>query len=254
MQTSENHYNELHKYYLSFYGFTFQAHRPTDIKELHSYLNKQIAFKKGDKVLDAGCGVCGPAIYFAKKNRISIDAITNSVEQIETAQELIYKNKLGKQIQLHLNDFHHIEKMFQPKSFDKILFLESFGHSESKGALLSASYNLLKLDGTLYIKDYFAAEIIGGDERKILMKKAVENLKREYCYYLSDLYETIETCRTLGFQIEFIQKPNFKLNNEDVVGGFEKELNINLFESDYKPIIVEPLEIKLKKVMKDKSI
>jgi len=254
METSDDHYNKFHNYYLSYYGQTFQAHRPADIEELHSYLNKQINFKKGDKVLDAGCGVCGPAIYFAKKNKISIDAISNSEKQIETAQELISKNKFGEQIQLHLNDYHYIDRMFQSESFDKILFLESFGHSENKEDLLTASYNMLKFGGVLYIKDYFAAEVTGTEQRKLQMKKAVNNLEKYYCYYLADLYDTLKTCRILGFEIEFIKKPDFKLSNNNVVGAFEKELNIDLFGNEYMPIIVEPLEIKLKKVMKDKSI
>lgn len=248
------YYDQWHSKYLAHYGNTFQAHRPADINELHYYLNHSISFSEGDKVLDAGCGVCGPAMYFAKHNKINIDAITNSEKQIETAQELIAKTKLKKQIKLHLDDYHNIDKIFQPETFDKILFLESYGHSETKDKLLANAYNGLKFGGILYIKDYFAAEITGEEQRQILMRNAVRNLAKEYYYYLPDLYETLKTCRTLGLQIEFIQKPNFKLSNEHVVGAFEKELNIDLFGNEYMPIIVEPLELKLKKVIKDVPI
>ena len=250
----KKHYNTFHKYYLKHYGNTFQAHRPFDIEELHTYLNKQIGFNAKDKVLDMGCGVCGPSVFFAKKNKITIDAVTNSEKQIETARELIKKNKLEKQIQLHLNDFHNVNQLFQPESFDKIIFLESFGHSDRKNTLLNAVYNLLKLGGNLYIKDYFAAEITGNTQRQELMKKAVLNLEKEYCYYLTDLYDTLKISRTLGFEIDFIKKTAFKLNNENVVGAFEKELNIDLFGSEYMPVIVEPLEIKLVKRVKDIGI
>lgn len=251
---SKKHYNTHHKFYLKHYGNTFQAHRPSHIEELHAYLNSHIGFVDGDKVLDAGCGVCGPAVYFAKHNKINIDAITNSEKQIETAQELIAKNKLKKQIQLHLDDYHNIDKIFQPETFDKILFLESYGHSDTKDKLLANAYNGLKFGGILYIKDYFAAEITGNEQRQILMRNAVRNLAKAYCYYLPDLYDTLKTCRTIGLQIDFVRKPDFELSNEHVVGAFEKELNIDLFGNEYMPIIVEPLELKLKKVIKDESI
>jgi len=254
MAKSNHHYDKNHNCYLNHYGDTFQAHRPADIEELHAYLNRHIGFTAGDKVLDAGCGVCGPAMYFAKHNKINIDAITNSEKQIETAQELIAKKKLKGKIKLYLEDYHNIDKIFQPETFDKILFLESYGHSDSKDKLLSNAYGGLKFGGILYIKDYFAAEITGGEQRQILMRNAVDNLAKAYCYYLPDLYDTLKTCRTFGFQIEFVRKPDFELSNEHVVGAFEKELNIDLFGNDYMPIIVEPLELKLKKIIKDVSI
>jgi len=253
-KNAKSHYETLHDYYTSFYGNTLQAHRPADIEELHVYLNKQIGFVEGDKVLDAGCGVCGPAVFFAQHNDIEIDAITNSEKQIETADILIKKNRLEDVIRLHSNDYHNIATLFQREYFDKIIFLESFGHSDNKKNLLISSYNILKFDGVLYIKDYFATEITGSLKRQILMKKARMNLKKQYCYYLANLYETLKICRKLGFAIDFIKKPDFKLYNEDVVNAFEKELQIDLFGNSYMPIIVEPLEIKLIKVKRDVGI
>lgn len=251
---SHKHYNIYNYHYLKHYGHTFQAHRPADIKELHAYLNKQIGFATDDKVLDAGCGVCGPAIYFTLHNDIKIEAITNSEKQIETASELILNNGLENKIKLHLNDYHNIEKIFKSESFNKIIFLESFGHSKKKDKLLQASYNLLRFEGILYIKDYFAAEITGSLLRKKLMNRANRNLRKTYCYYLADIYKTLKKCRKLGFEIDFISKPKFSLCNDNVVGAFEKELNIDLFKNEYMPIIVEPLELKLKKVIKDVAI
>lgn len=249
-KNAEIYYNSHHKSYIKFYGQTFQAHRPADIEELHVYLNKQIGFAAGDKVLDSGCGVCGPAIYFAQHNDITIDAITNSEKQIETASELIDNLSLNERIRLHQDDYHNIHCLFQPDSFDKIIFLESFGHSDKKEKLLKAAFGILKFGGFIYIKDYFATEITGNYLRKKLMRRARRNLITVYCYYLADLYDTLKICRKLGLEIDFIRKPDFKLSNDDVVGAFEKELHIDLFGNSYMPIIVEPLEIKLKKVKK----
>ncbi len=253
-KNTQDYYNYWHDQYIKFYGNTFQAHRPDKLEELHSHLNNQIGFSDNDYILDAGCGICGPAVFFASYNNIRIEAITNCEKQIQAAKTIIKKNDIKNKIHLKKLDYHQIDKEYKAESFDKIIFLESFGHSNNKKTLIFASYKLLKYDGYLYIKDYFATEIVGDRIRKSLMKKAVENLKKQYCYYLTDLYDLLKQTRKLGMTIEFIKKPNYELQNELVVNAFEKANNIYLFSSDYMPIIVEPLEIKLRKTVKDVRI
>ena len=181
------YYDHWHQKYLDHYGNTFQAHRPADITELHRCLDLSIGFSDGDKVLDAGCGVCGPALYFAAHNKISIEALTNSKKQFETAEKLIKESHPLPAIHLQLGDFQQMDRLYAPETFDKIIFLESFGHSPDKAQLLKAAFTVLKFGGCIYIKDYFANEIIGPPERKKLMKRAVKNMNRVYCYQLADL-------------------------------------------------------------------
>jgi cyclopropane fatty-acyl-phospholipid synthase-like methyltransferase len=249
-----NYYNNMHEQYLSFYGNTFQAHRPADIEELLEYLNNQINFQEGENVLDAGCGVCGPAIFFAKKNNIYIEALTNSAKQIETARENIRNEHLEDKIKLKLGDFHLIDKYYPAEYFDKIIFLESFGHSHRKSKLIKAAFNVLKIGGYLYLKDYFASEINGSFKRRVTMRKAVRKMNRLYCYKLENLNSTLRIARKLGLKLEALQSPNLLLSNEDVVNSFEKANKINLYSSDFKPIIVEPFELKFKKIIPDTTI
>jgi cyclopropane fatty-acyl-phospholipid synthase-like methyltransferase len=253
-KNTQVYYDYWHDQYIKFYGNTFQAHRPENLEELHSHLNNQIGFSEGDFILDAGCGICGPAAFFASHNNIRIEAITNSEKQIQAAKMLIDENKLNSKIHLKKLDYHQIGKEYKAETFDKITFLESFGHSNNKKTLIDAAFKLLKYNGYLYIKDYFATEIEGNNNRKILMKKAVKNLKKQYCYYLTDLYDLLKQTRKLGMTIEFVKKPDYELQNELVVNSFEKANNIDLFSSEYMPIIVEPLEIKLRKTVKDVRI
>ena len=248
------YYNDWHEKYLHYYGDTFQAHRPKNIEELHSYLFRQIGFCDGENVLDAGCGVCGPAISFAKKCNIHIEALTNSDKQILEANHLITKESLNSRIHTNYGDFHELDKIFPPESFDRIYFLESFGHAKNKRAVIESAWKVLKYNGTLYIKDYFSNEITGNIKRKWLMKRAIKRMNKLYSYKLSDLYFTLKILRKLDSRIRFIGSPQYTLSNESVVNVFEKENKIDLFNSDYMPIIVDPFEIKIEKIIRDVRI
>jgi len=236
------------------YGSTFQAHRPENIEDLHSYLFGQIGFQEGERILDAGCGVCGPAIYFAKNCKVHIEALTNAEKQVAEAKKMISLASLKGSIEVNLGDFHELDKIYAPESFDRIYFLESFGHAKNKKAVIESAWRVLKYDGILYIKDYFATEITGNNERKHLMKRAIKRMNELYSYHLSDLYQTLKIIRTLDSKIRFIGAPAYALSNESVVNVFEKENNIDLFSSEYMPIIVDPMEIIIEKIRRDVRI
>ena len=73
------------KYFSEFekvYGNVIQAFRTNNLENLLNYQFKSAGFKNGDKLLDAGCGVCGPAIHFAKHYEVDIEAISISEKQI----------------------------------------------------------------------------------------------------------------------------------------------------------------------------
>src|SRR5689334_6724984 len=57
-------YDQQHDAFLKVYGDTIQAFRTTDITKLLEYQARSMGLKNGMKILDAGCGICGPAIYF----------------------------------------------------------------------------------------------------------------------------------------------------------------------------------------------
>jgi len=241
------HYERLHDSYLKYYGNTFQAHRTGNITELLAYLNSHIHFNKGDVVLDAGCGVCGPAIYFATKNEISIRAITNSEKQCVTAAGLIEENALTARIQVQLGDYHHLEKYYKPACFDKVYFLESLGHSADKKQALFSAMGVLKEDGILFIKDYFATEISGSFRRKRIMKTAVKRMNKEYAYCLEDLKKIHTIADDLGLKILHSGPAVVELDNTDSVGAFEKANNIVLFDDEsFMPEIVKSCIVILK--------
>ncbi len=249
-----SYYDFWHEAYKKHYGSTFQAHRPEDIAELHNYLFSQIGFKDSERVLDAGCGICGPAISFAEKCLLDIEALTNSKKQFDDALGFVKNSNLKGNINITLGDFNNLDKIFPSEYFDRIYFLESFGHSKNKKKTIHTAWNVLKQNGYLYIKDYFKTEITGSVQRKKIMTKAINSMNREYSYELSDLYDTLKILRQLDSKLIFLNAPKYSLSNEKAVIEFEKENNIDLFCNEYMPIIVEPLELMIQKTNRDVRI
>lgn len=149
-----SYYDRTTETYLRIYGEVIQAFRPKSNRKLLSYLRSSIGFKKGQKILDAGCGVGGPAVYFANKVNVSIEGVTISDVQVEKANEKIRSKRLSSRVNIQKGDFHHLSQYFSPLDFDGAIFLESLGHAEDPVKVLNEAAQLVKPNGFIYIKDF----------------------------------------------------------------------------------------------------
>lgn len=242
----ELYYNKFTDHYLKIYGNVIQAFRPKSTKKLLDYIAESSGLKRGDYILDAGCGVCGPAIYFAKKYNIKIAAITISSVQVEKAKETISLQNLTSKISVEEGDYHYLTKQFKQNSFDSIFFLESLGHSQNPTLAIEEAYKVLKPNGFIYIKDFYKKQVDNQD-LQLKIDKVIGNINEAYKYATLDLNTVIMALRRQGFEIEFIKKFDFK-DDITVRYNFEKELNIDVFEDLEEFWPAEWLEIKCKKV------
>jgi len=247
-KTVERYYDQWTRCYLeNGYGDIIQAHRPKDVNELLQYISQSAGMKNGMKILDAGCGICGPSVFFARHFDVHITAITNSSEQVKLSNENIKRNSLNNKIEVFKADYHELGRYFEKESFDLIIMLESFGHAVSQKEVLAGTEQVLKKEGCLYIKDYFAKEITGSRERKAGMKKAMKNMNKVYAYNLPDLNSTIQTLRKLNMNLQFVKKTDVPLYNVDSVVAFEKQHNIDIFDGGFHYLFLEPLELYFRK-------
>ena len=109
--------------------------------------------KKEHKVLDAGCGIGGSAIYLAKNIGCTVQGITLSKKQSETANRLAQKNKLD-----HLVTFsqaNYLETGFDDNAFDIVWAIESFGSSPDKSLFFKEMKRILKPGGRILFADMF---------------------------------------------------------------------------------------------------
>ena len=156
----KNFYDKNHDAFIKVYGNVIQAFRTNNLSSLLDYQFTAAGFEKGDKLLDAGCGICGPAIHFAKNYNATIDAISVSEKQIEQSKKEVIENGLKDKVKPVLGDYHELSSIFKKDEYNGVYFLESFGHSPNKERLLNEVWEVLKPGGICYIKDLFLKEAI----------------------------------------------------------------------------------------------
>ena len=196
-------YDLNHEAFTDVYGTVIQAFRTKKINDLLDYELKSIGIKAGDTVLDAGCGVCGPAMYFSTKIPCCIHAMTISERQYKQAAQVLRAEK-QRHIHLYHGDFHHPTQFFKKDTFDRIYFLESFGHSLQKKELLATCWEVLKPGGIIYIKDLFR-RIAPEGLLQSNIDASISRINSGYCYAVNDLEHILNVARKQGYIIQFIK-------------------------------------------------
>lgn len=183
-------------------------------------LNAEIAVKAGitkeSVILDAGCGVGGTAIYFAKNFGCKVTGITITPHQAEKARENAKKEGVD-----HLVDFAEMDFMstsFESESFDVITGMESICYAEPKIDFLKEAYRLLKKGGRLAL-----AENLQG--------KAELNQKE---------YDSLYTNAFNGCKVESLDTAEQYLNNL-------KQLNFSEFRCEDYTELIRPSILRLRR-------
>jgi len=148
-----------------------------DTKNLNDALineNKYVAdaldIKKGDKVLDAGCGVGGSAIWIAENYGANVIGITIIKNHITLAKKYAKERKVSDLTRFELRDF--CDTGLPSESFDKIYSIESACHAIDKRVFLKEMFRLLKKGGKLVVCDGFIIK----DHLSEIDKKQYEDL------------------------------------------------------------------------------
>lgn len=120
-------------------------------------LARRAGVRAGLRVLDAGCGVCGPAIDIAGAfEDVAIDGVTLGRDQAREARRRIAAAGLGARVRVVTADFHALP--FAAASFDLALFLESSGYADDLERLAGEVRRVLRPGGGLYVKGVFLPE------------------------------------------------------------------------------------------------
>lgn len=228
-----NFYNDQTDNFLKVYGEVIQAFRTTDVAKLLDYQIGAIGLEKGQRVLDAGCGVCGPARYFAKNAEVHVEAITISKDQVEKSKKYIDLEGLQDKVNVTHGDYHHLQDYYESDSFDAVYFLESFGHAKDHEEVLNSAWGMLKPGGTLYIKDLFVKEA-AIPSLKNDIEREVNNINKAYHYNVADLYEILHFIRKKGYilsSLKTIDLPLEDFENLTISNDFQELTGINKIEN-----------------------
>ncbi len=205
-------YDRYHEAFLEVYGELIQAFRTLRHEDLLQAQGLAMQLQNGQRLLDAGCGVGLPACYFAEHFGVEVDAITISSKQAERAIERARDAGLEQKVRVLLGDYHDLQQHFEKESFDRVCFLESFGHSTHKAHLFKAVREVLKPGGLLYIKDLFVRKV----PYVRLQARVDEEIKRinsAYCYEVAELSALVDMAREAGFVIQSIRTVDIALED-----------------------------------------
>lgn len=146
-------------------------HLSEALKNLNDEIAVKAKIRSGFKILDAGCGVGGTAIYLAKKFNCYVVGISLAPNQITTAKKNAAKAGVADLVSFEIMDYMNTK--FSSRSFDAIIGIESICYAEPKINFLKEAYRLLKKGGLLVLAENLQAkERLTKKENRSLYKNA----------------------------------------------------------------------------------
>lgn len=109
------------------------------------FLARRLRLYPGQRVLDVGCGVGGPARYIAKHTGATIVGVNNNAYQLERAERHTRRAKLEHLVSFTKADFMQLP--FEDDSFDAIYTIEASCHAPDRVKLFEELRRVLKPGG-----------------------------------------------------------------------------------------------------------
>ncbi len=133
--------------------------------DMNRALAAKIHLRPGERVLDAGCGVGGTAMWLAQTHGVQVVGITPVAGQVARARRYARERGLEGQVAFEQQDY--IRTTFADAEFDVVWAQESLCHAPDKRRFLAEAYRLLRPGGRLVVQEYlrFHRPYAEGDER-----------------------------------------------------------------------------------------
>ncbi len=198
------YYDEWNERYEAVFGQVFQHLKAADEDQLLDHLAASMQLADGERVIDAGCGIAGPARHFAEMRSVRIDAVTVSAVQAERARQLVASGGLAGQVTVHTGDFHRLDEVVGAGDADLVYFLESLVHAHDPATVLGAAFRSLRPGGRVYIKDFYRGRVDDPDEQGVI-DECVEATNRICRLTIRDVADMERWISSAGFEIEMVQ-------------------------------------------------
>lgn len=128
-----------------------------------------LSLEPSHRVLDAGCGVGGSAIYLARAFGCNVHGVTLSAKQATTAGHNAAQSGVADRVQFLVMDYTQLG--FEDATFDVVWALESVCYANDKSTFVREAHRVLKPGGTLVVADAFASREKYEKEDETLMRQ-----------------------------------------------------------------------------------
>lgn len=137
------------------------------LAKINKVLATKVKISKRDRVLDAGCGLGGSAIFLAKEIGCRVTGITISAKQVKKARKYTIKNKVENLVNFQKRDY--TKTNFPKNTFSVVWAIESVCHAKSKKDFAKEANRILENNGRLAVVDFFKTpKNLTPREKKIL--------------------------------------------------------------------------------------
>ena len=126
------------------FGYPLSVSVRQNAKVVMKYLNP----KKGEKILDAGCGIGCYSFELATKFGCRVDGIDMDTEDIELAKQIIEKRHVSN---VEFNVCGIFELKFDDETFDKVILIDVLEHIANDVRALKELHRVLKPEGQLIL-------------------------------------------------------------------------------------------------------
>jgi cyclopropane fatty-acyl-phospholipid synthase-like methyltransferase len=128
-------------------------HHAEALVNMNRELATRAGLQGGDRVLDAGCGVGGSAIWLAKELGARVVGVNVVPGDVERGRRYARRRNVADLVTFDLQDMTRTN--FPDESFDVVWAIESVCHVPDKREFLAEARRLLKPGGRLVIADAF---------------------------------------------------------------------------------------------------
>lgn len=124
------------------------------LRRENEILAQMAGIQAGERILDAGCGVGGSAIFLAQTYDCQAVGITLSAKQVQTATRKAVQLGVQDKVTFKVMDYTCTE--FPRETFDVVWGIESVCHARDKRLFIKEAARILKPKGRLIVADGFA--------------------------------------------------------------------------------------------------
>jgi ubiquinone/menaquinone biosynthesis C-methylase UbiE len=203
------YYDALTTTYQAGFGDVFQGSRPESTEQLLQHIAQGARLQDGQSILDAGCGIGGPAVWMARQYRLHVEALTISDVQVTTARQRVAAEGLSQRVAIRRGDFHRLSDFYADSSFDRVLFLESICHAQDYRQVLQGAWRVLRPGGLLYIKDFYCQDFRHKPAQMAAREQDLVRLNEVYQLVLPDLPSLLDVLMETGFRPRYIREPEY---------------------------------------------